>query len=384
MDDLKEIRGLLSEPPVAAHVVDAGRERLEAAYSASASASASASTSASARPVPIAAATRRRRTTRTARWTALGAGLLGAAAAVTLLLGSATPTAPPTGHGTVRPMALSAEQILLAAASSTAQTPARGAYWTRTTVNGKQRLEPDGRYMLERSASVELWLAMASGGQSRLVTRDQGVKPATARDEQAWRAAGSPRAWTYPAQGKDRPRVTLSADPAEPVVTRLDGDDLATLVGRPMTRAALSRLPATPEGLRAYLESAIAKQYGKEYATIDVEGELFQNGARIVMDLPVSAEVRAAAYRMMAKLSGVTAQGEVTDPLGRGGQGIGRRLPNGEEQFVVDPGTGRALAFVSTIVGPDGTRSRTYSAVTRSAWTDAGPQDGDQEPPASG
>ncbi|MET8388377.1 hypothetical protein ABZV14_35830 [Streptosporangium canum] len=81
---------------------------------------------------------------------------------------------------------------------------------------------------------------------------------------------------------------------------------------------------------------------------------LYDMGVHIIMRFPVSPKVRAAAYRMIASLPGVTAVGEVTDPLGRRGRAVSipRTTDTGEsegvDRLVVDAETGLPLGPVRT------------------------------------
>ncbi|NUP75945.1 MAG: CU044_5270 family protein, partial [Nonomuraea sp.] len=335
----------------------------------------------------------RRRATRTARWTALGVGLLGAAAAVTLVVTSETSAgAPGTPSAAQAPSVepikkLSAQQVLLAAATSAAKTPADGAYWVRSSLTGKQRVEPGGKYTLEMTTLVEAWVSQVPGKPTWFINQNLGIKPATPQDEEAWRAAGSPHSWTYPGttvttRGKSfkTPSVTLQSKPGEPVTTRLDGDKSDSSVGKPMTRAALSELPTTPDGLRDYLKTVIAKQWGAE--PVDVNAELYQAGVHIIMDLPAPPDVRAAAFRMLASLPGVKAEGEVTDPLGRTGQAVSLPHSEGEGRLIMNTATGEPLAFVTTVK-----EDRVFVAIKKARWTDDKPdlsasRRGSDDPPA--
>jgi hypothetical protein len=312
---------------------------------------------------------------RTARWTALAAAVLGAAAAVTVVVtpGAVSPGAVPSGAvpsgdpATSRSAGpLSARQIFLAAATSVSKAPAaEGAYWVRNGVAGKQRLEPSGRYTLEVRASTDIWIARDLGKPTWYITQNLGVKPATPKDEQAWRAAGSPSSWTYP--GRPGRALTLRTKPDEPVAARQDGEgSMGTLANKPMTRAELAKLPTTPEGLREYLEPLVTEQYGPE--PVNADAELYETGVRLLMNLPASPETRAAAYRMLASLPGTTAEGQVTDPLGRTGQAVSRRLVNGTDRIIVDAETGEPLAFESTIKG-----IRTFEAIKKTGWTNEEP-----------
>jgi hypothetical protein len=157
---------------------------------------------------------RHRGALRTARWTALGVGLLGAAAAVTVVItsgtapggpGSTTLAQPPSADASTgsspRPDAKpSARQILLAAAASVAKTSADGDYWVNRVVTGSTEPAPNGKYLLEKTYSEELWASPVAGKPTWRIIQFLGAKPATPEDERAWRADGSPKTWTYPAK----------------------------------------------------------------------------------------------------------------------------------------------------------------------------------------
>jgi hypothetical protein len=71
---------------------------------------------------------------------------------------------------------------------------------------------------------------------------------------------------------------------------------------------------------------------------------------------------------MLASLPGTTAEGQVTDPLGRTGQAVSRRLANGTDRIIVDAETGEPLTFESTING-----MRTFEAIKKTGWTNEEP-----------
>lgn len=89
---------------------------------------------------------------------------------------------------------------------------------------------------------------------------------------------------------------------------------------------------------------------------------------------------------MLASLPGVTADGEVTDPLGRTGQAVSLRHSTGEYRLIMDTVTGQPLASVSTIKDKGG-EARSYTAIKRAGWTDDEPElparrRGSEAPPA--
>ncbi|GAA3241958.1 hypothetical protein GCM10020216_068250 [Nonomuraea helvata] len=90
---------------------------------------------------------------------------------------------------------------------------------------------------------------------------------------------------------------------------------------------------------------------------------------------PVSPQVRAASYRILADLPGVRSLGELTDPLGRKGQAFTRTGEGSEgvatSRIVIDPVSGLPLAK-EEYEGADGHRT-SYIAVRAIGPTDAPP-----------
>lgn len=416
MDDLNAVRDLLSAPPPSPQVTAEGRARLVASFAAQTTTpnpQKNLHMATQTRPRSrrsAAEAGRLRGALQTARWTALGAGLLGAVAAVTAVITSGTapgggpdsttlaqpPSADASTGSSARPDAKpSARQILLAAAASVAKTSANGDYWVNHVVGGSTQPDPSGKYWLERTYSEQLWASPEAGKPTWLITQFLGVKPATPEDEEAWRADGSPKTWTYPGRritegGRsfvtESLTITAAAGPRE--VRREDaGGSLGMLTnGEPMTPDRLGKLPATPEGLRDYLEAVIKKRAADGSVPPLGQGQsadlwLYDMGVHIIMRFPVSPKVRAAAYRMIASLPGVTAVGEVTDPLGRRGRAVSipRTTDTGEsegvDRLVVDAETGLPLALEHTNA-PDPSRQGAtgyYEAVIETRWTDEKP-----------
>ncbi|MEV0972708.1 hypothetical protein [Microtetraspora glauca] len=344
LDELAAVRDLLAVPKPSLEAVVAGRSRLLAAMSS-----------------PEAQVERRRRAPR--RWLAVGVGLVGAAAA-----------------------------------AAVAKTPAEGAYWRTRTVWGTTFSEPGRRYLIRRSTSHEQWLAQRPGAQSWWIDQYLGARPATPQDETAWREAGSPSSWQYPVNLADLHDVAIvnsgekvESLPGEPVATRLRGGWKGTgghLTKESMTWAELRAIPSGTQELRAYLEARITR-LAKKYPVIDMEQEmerrLQSSCTEILEGLPVSPKVRASAYRILASLPGMRAEGEVTDLLGRTGQALSYHVdsPLGPQdgidvRLVIDPKSGLPLAIGSKSVGrlKDG-RSVDIENVTayeEVGWTDEEPE----------
>ncbi|MFD1541711.1 hypothetical protein [Nonomuraea guangzhouensis] len=345
MDDYQAVRELLPAPPLSPEVERAGRERLAGAF----------------------AQERVRRGRKIARRSALGLVLAGAAA-VALLTG-VLPDRPVVTHGAVAPA--NANRILLAAATSVAATSDSGAWWGSKLIDGREFYDPGHRYLLRQTKSVESWIP--ADPETRTWYRETylGAAPASSQAEAAWRAAGAPTSWTY---GKNAP--DLITDEGPPGVVRAargkpwtfsseDWDFRIVLAGKPLTR--MNEVPETPEGLRAL------------FSGVDDQA-LVDDVVRLLVYAPVTSETRAAAYRLLASMPGVSAVGQQTDTLGRTGQAL--EYQSGEFAFteyagrtrnrlVIDPATGMPLS-IETRDTADGRLLR-FTAIQESVWTDDNP-----------
>ncbi|GGO77801.1 CU044_5270 family protein [Nonomuraea cavernae] len=330
------------------------------------------------------------------RWAAVGTVLAGAATAALLVVVAVVPSDAPISisnnpfesAGPPQDTRPTARQVLLAAASAVTESPAEGAYWRVRTVTGQLTPSPDRRYVIRRLSSTELWLAKRPGGQSWRIHRYLGAKPATPEDETAWRAAGSPTAWTYPENvasfdGDVNPGQAVTSTPGEPEAFRLRGGWKGAggiLTKQPVTWAELRAIPDTPEGLRTYLEARIRSLAQRHEFSLDGQMESWLRGScmELLNGLAVSPEVRSSAYQILAGLPGMTAEGEVTDPLGRTGQAIGYEADMAHEvRLVVDPDSGQPLSDESTRPGTlaDGrvVRIGAFTAYEEIGWTDERP-----------
>lgn len=346
MDDYQAVRELLPVPPLSPEVERAGRERLNAAF-----------TTKRARP-PL----------RATWWSALGLGLAGAAAAALVVI-SAAPPGPPAPRGVIA--AQDGKRFLLAAATSVASMPDDGAWWASTLVNGWEFRAPGGGYTLRQTRLEESWIPADPEASTWYRWTYSGVRPATPRDEEAWRADGAPASWTYEGDtpgmlSLDDPPGVVRAAPGKPdTFSSEDWDFRVVMAGRPLTK--LDELPDTPEGLRELLKGP------DDRSTVD-------NIVRLLFFAPVTSDTRAAAYRLLASMPDVGAVGQVTDVLGRTGPAIEYRsgeFPTrpyaGETRtrLVVDPGSGAPLSLETRSVA-DGMLLN-FTAVQESHWADDNP-----------
>lgn len=280
-----------------------------------------------------------------------------AVAAVIFAPGLATSALPPSPQlGTTT---LSAPSILLAAAARAEAAP-EGAYWHVKRLNTIRWAEPYGKkgdtYQLESPSITENWIS--EEGQAWIGYKTLATRPL---DVEAWRRDGSPAEWkteygafsTSPSKGhlgsfKDKMKFRFS--------------------GEQLTLEEIKALPADPEALKNRALKAI--HVGAERSADD---HLPMALASLLYELPASPEVRGAAYRALAALPFVQAEGHTKDPQGRPGVAIafpslyGQSTPN---RLIIDPDTSMVLAFLNA--GVPGKNNST-EVVLETGWTDSEP-----------
>ncbi|MFG1690308.1 CU044_5270 family protein [Nonomuraea sp. NPDC049269] len=339
-------------------------------------------------------ARRKRRTVRPV-W---GFSLVGAAAAATAVAvvvsgtGGTTPRAPDAALATVTSstpkVKLSARDILLTAAAKAARRPAgTGAYWHTVSVQRTLFAVEGADYRVMDQQRYEGWAPSAIGGEMWASTKPLGARPVTAADEKAWKQAGSPAEIPVKVPGKPRP-MTLSTSPRKAFTDHsplIDGDKVLWL-GRNVTMKDLRGLPSDPAKLKAWLLRSY-EGHGTEsngYA-MTADAWLFNLGSGLITDMPVTPQVRGAAFRMLADLDTVDVIENVTDAEGRQGTAVAVKSHTKysgvvETRLIFDQATGRGLANESVLVKPDGVQSAfepgtvwSSQAVLEAGWTDSKP-----------
>lgn len=325
-------------------------------------------------------------------------GLAGAAAAtaaaVVITSNGAQPVTPrttpatsalATTQATVR---LSARDVLLAAAGSAESRPeGRGAYWHTTSVSRNLYVAEKGGYRIMDVGRSEMWTPRATGGETWSRGQSLGAHPVTDEDRAAWEQAGSPSEITVAAKmigGTKRFVVPMAEGKVRTEhAPLLDGDKVFWL-GRNITMKDLRRLPADPARLKKWLEAAY-DGHGTESTDEEMSAHvwLFKVGVGLVTDMPVTPEVRGAAFRMLAGLDGVRVTENVTDSEGRRGTAVSvtEDVPGPavlEDRLVFDVATGRALARENVVVKPGGLQAGlepgtvwNSTALLDAGWTDA-------------
>ncbi|GII79384.1 hypothetical protein Sru01_43660 [Sphaerisporangium rufum] len=385
---LTAVRDLLGSHEPSPDTVAAGRARLLAEAAAPATVR------------DLAPAGRKRRHRRIGAGLSLAAAAAAAVLVPTVMSGGTPPIAARPGTSIATTAGPTARQILLAAATTVERARTTGDYWRVGTVHQSMMLDPSRGYVIAQKSSTELWLAERPELQNWRIRRYLGAKPASPEDEAAWRAAGAPASWRYPEDFDTDElysvpyRRPLKAAAGEPSVERLHGHwngAAGDLTQELVTWRQVRAIPSDPDKLRAYLKQRVIRQLASpdmaELTGAEREKEIV-HGLRadclaIISSLPVAPEVRASAYRVLASLPGIRAEGETTDPLGRRGQAVGYQVefePGRftDVRFLVDPGTGLPLAEVWTNTGrladgrPVELRNTTsYQAI---GWTDERPE----------
>ncbi|MFG6195572.1 CU044_5270 family protein [Nonomuraea sp. JJY05] len=260
---------------------------------------------------------------------------------------------------------------LLVAAANVRKGPT-GTYWHTTRIAGKIYAVGEsaaGHYKFESRMQYDDWTDR--NGKACFAHQDLPARPWTERDRRKWVAAGAPK----------RVRVATEDGPGYLFTEAVKRKQTCRSVDDRrffgMTPRQLAELPAQPEQLKdalldiegnweAYAPKATrqpirALQGDKRVRALsDVAGTLLAEAI-------VPPEVRAAAFRMLATLPGVKAEGEATDPLGRSGVVISlpleatiplglstapRQLGTYRRQWIIDPGKGTLLAVRDLVATP--------------------------------
>nr|WP_311132649.1 CU044_5270 family protein [Nonomuraea gerenzanensis] len=326
-----------------------------------------------------------------------------AAAAVTAVAvvvsgGGAAPTTPRAPDGaqaaaspaTAAPrVTLSARDVLLAAAEKAdRQADGSGDWWHSVTVNRHLYAARTGGYLVVDRTRNEGWTPAATGGEQWAGDQRLGAEPATEADRRAWEQAGAPSEIEVLVPGKGRGRLALSTAEGEARTSHtplVDGDKVFWL-GKNVTMKDLRTLPSDPGKLKKWLMASYAG-HGTESTSEELSGDawLFRVSVGLIMDMPVTPEVRGAAFRMLAELDDVKVTASVTDAEGRQGTAVSmrERYDRGgvsENRLVFDEATGRALAHEYVVVEPGGLQAGfepgavwSSTALIEAGWTDDRP-----------
>ncbi|WP_433246175.1 CU044_5270 family protein [Streptosporangium sp. CA-135522] len=326
---------------------------------------------------------RRRRGIARPMW---GLSLAGAAAAVTAVAvvatgtGGTAPRAPsgsqaaPTGDQaeSTRQVQLSARAVLLAAAHrADRQRDETGAYWHTTSVRRSLFKVEGADYAVMDRERIESWTPSATGRKQEQRSRTQtlGALPASPQDEAAWKQAGSPAKIPVVVPGKRGAKLALSTTPGAVQYghSALFQGDKVFWLGRNVTMKDLRGLPSEPGRLKAWLLRSY-EGHGTESSSDPMSSDawLFAVTVGLITDMPVTPQVRGAAFRMLADLETIKVIDDVTDAEGRTGTAVAidehvKAKAAGEDdgailqnRLIFDEETGQALANENVVVEPGG------------------------------
>ncbi|MEO3978541.1 CU044_5270 family protein [Streptomyces sp. CAU 1734] len=310
------------------------------------------------------------------RW---GIGLVGVAAAgalaVTLLpADSGAPAragapAPGTGPVTGRDFLLAAAERVESRGKNTT-----GAYWYTEERSGNFIPVPgkDGKpaYLVDDRTQNRQWLAR-NEHKRWSDTAGTGVRPAFAKDERAWRAAGSPKNWDLWGIGGK-----LKWDAFGLVAQDAPGGSGDTMPMGDISIKDVQALPTDVDKLRKRLRELVDKEYNAPEKHLR---ELVQRKAfEVAVHMPAGPALRAAAYRLLAEEPGVRALGEITDRSGRKGYGVG--LPAWgatQQQIILDKRNGAPLGVQTVNLKAQHNREKGgilyYSTIVEQRWTNTEP-----------
>lgn len=233
-----------------------------------------------------------------------------------------------------------ARGILLAAAAQAATGTQPTAEWWVTKLEMRFRYNAGGYTVLARTEN-ETWHSTRPGINDVSVTTKLGAAPETDADKAAWVKAGSPTTWqTFTPEGQPGRKIDAGPGPRKVDVVPPFG---FALLGKDLTYAEVQALPADPARLKAYLVALDPQNVDSEL--------LFSLGGQILTELPATPQVRAAVYRILAELPGLTiTQGE-RDAKGRIGVGVKHSFRNADgtthdSMMIIDRQSGDLLATV--------------------------------------
>ncbi|WP_433412811.1 hypothetical protein ACQP1V_26810 [Microtetraspora malaysiensis] len=239
----------------------------------------------------------------------------------------------------------------VAAVPASADAP-KAAYWRveTTFTRTHDHAVGSGYYLTQRSVETE-WLSPE--GRSWFGFRELGAKPATKKDEAAWRADGSPTTWAYRTEGM---KIRLSVKPGKGTIGVTKKPDGFLYLGEKyVTYQQLQSLPTDTEALRKHLLADInawideaaeeakttSPKSKKEDWLVDLDRYVARGASELLYVNPVPDKVRAAAYQVLKTTKGVSDLGRSKDPLGRSGQKLALPVSSSQgsvlkQQLLVD------------------------------------------------
>jgi hypothetical protein len=294
----------------------------------------------------------------------LGAGLglaatatAGVVAAAAVLSSGAPPAGPHAGHHQAVRLS-AAQQILLTAAAAAARAPAQiGAYWyDRQTWAGPGYRE-----------TIDFWTPPSGHpvwARGKLKTGGHIERAVTGTRD--WSLAGD-TSLLYQLAGLPGPELKLPQWRSKPPAQRLKPGQ-GGISGYPgeVSFGRLQKLPTGTTALKAWItvfNRTYADQMGEPYQPTQAD---FLSLTSLIAELPAPPAVRAAAFRAMATLPGVTSLGPVS-----GGQGL--RLPIGRKMYATVV-VNTATSQVRDILAVKGRGGQVNSVSDIAYWVSGLPQ----------
>ncbi|WP_433146428.1 CU044_5270 family protein [Actinomadura nitritigenes] len=319
-----------------------------------------------------------------------GLTAVAAAAAVAVpVLGASPETGP---HRSTAPPPAARTVLLAAAQSAERHDDTMRGYWHDTSTSRLYyRLHaPTGDYTVVWARRFEGWTPSSPTGRDCGRRQDLGTRPAGPADQAAWRRAGSPATFSIPMDRKGFAPMTrkLAAGPPTTACQALPPDGAIFSLGGNVTMKDLRALPADPNRLKRLLVERFGRSgRDTEPLTRNKTGDswMFSVARDIILAMPVTPRVRAAAFRMIADLPTVRTIGSVRDAEGRRGTAVAidEHTSDGdlEHRLIIDQASGTALAYEQLVLKPAGRNagrapgSLINSVVNlASGWTDTAPR----------
>ncbi|OAH12306.1 CU044_5270 family protein [Streptomyces jeddahensis] len=319
-----------------------------------------------------------------------GLGLVGAAAAAALVVATTATHPSRTGDPGGAAQASPATRVLLAAAERASRQPELdGRYWKAVRIERylTAAVAEDDPYTIKGGHRATEWTDTKTG-RSFQTSYDLGFSPTGPADVAAWKRAGSPeriKIWAPFGKANLRLKEPDYASNRSPHITT-PKNLKPYYIGRFVSLKALRSLPTDPQRLKAEL----LKGYDREAAQGQSRNEwLFSVSQGLVLDLPVTPDVRAATFRMLSGLKGLTVIDHVKDAQGRSGTAVALKASSGgkdggqvENRLVFDETTSAGLAYETVVVKPDDKWTKGFQpgtvrasmAVISTDSTDKGPE----------
>ncbi len=290
-------------------------------------------------------------------------------------------------------------QALLLAAEHVSTAPDTGKYWRTTTESRDLELgsTAKGSFRLYYSEADETWVARSSRDPSRAVSRPWSRVPANSEDRADWQRAGSPT--TFDLHDVDRngkPDIMTDVSSTSGKGTVVDpmntNSDVFFIGGLGKSMSDIRRLPAEPKTLTTALlenyqrsiDAAAKHGRGRPENNNEAKQQWLFNAATEVLMLPVTSQVRATAYRIMAGLDGIENLGQARDVKGRIGDAVALRSNSSrglqEDRLIIEATTGLPLAQETRLLNPIAAMSwvnptdiYSTSIITHIGWTNDNP-----------